>query len=65
MADHQLQVKFTQKETNFGIGIPKGEAGLKTWLYQCVKTNFDNKMLRHIYRQYHNAELPDDLTSRW
>jgi len=36
----------------------------KTWLDQWVKTNFDNKVLRDIYRQYHNAELPDDLTSR-
>jgi polar amino acid transport system substrate-binding protein len=29
-----------------------------------VKTNFDNKVLRDIYRKFHNAELPDDLTSR-
>jgi polar amino acid transport system substrate-binding protein len=64
MADHPLQVKFTQKETNLGIGIPKGEANLKAWLDQWVKTNFDNKVLRDIYSKYHNAALPDDLTSR-
>lgn len=64
MAANPLQVKFTQKETNLGIGIPKGETALKDWLDQWVKTNFDNKVLRDIYRNYHNAELPDDLTSR-
>ncbi len=64
MTANPLQVKFTQKETNLGIGIPKGETALKGWLDQWVKTNFDNKILRDIYRKYHNAELPDDLTSR-
>jgi polar amino acid transport system substrate-binding protein len=64
MPDHPLKVKFTQKETVLGIGIPKGETALKGWLDQWVKTNFDNKALRDIYRKYHNAELPDDLTSR-
>ncbi|WP_267552242.1 transporter substrate-binding domain-containing protein [Rhizobium rhizogenes] len=64
LGDHPLQVKFTQKETVLGIGIPKGETALKGWLDQWVKTNFDNKVLRDIYRKYHNAELPDDLTSR-
>ncbi len=64
MTANPLQVKFTQKETNLGIGIPKVETALKGWLDQWVKTNFDNKVLRDIYRNYHNAELPDDLTSR-
>lgn len=59
-----LQIKFTQAETNLGIGIPKGEANLKAWLDQWVKTNFDNGTLRDIYRKFHNSELPDNLTSR-
>jgi polar amino acid transport system substrate-binding protein len=64
MTANPLQIKFTQKETNLGIGIPKGETALKGWLDGWVKTNFDNKVLRDIYRKFHNAELPDDLTSR-
>jgi polar amino acid transport system substrate-binding protein len=64
MANSPLQTKFVEKETVLGIGIPKGETGMKTWLDQWVKTNFDNKVLRGIYRKYHNADLPDDLTSR-
>jgi polar amino acid transport system substrate-binding protein len=64
MAGNPLQLKFTQKETNLGIGIPKGETALKGWLDGWVKTNFDNKVLRDIYRKFHNAELPDDLTAR-
>ena len=64
MASNPLETKFIQKETVLGIGIPKGETALKEWLDKWVKTNFDNKVLRDIYREFHNAELPDDLTSR-
>jgi polar amino acid transport system substrate-binding protein len=64
MASNPLETKFIQKETVLGIGIPKGETALKEWLDKWVKTNFENKVLRDIYRKFHNAELPDDLTSR-
>lgn len=56
--------KFTQAETNLGIGLAKGNPEMKAWLDKWVKTNFDNKKLRDIYREFHNSELPDDLTSR-
>jgi len=59
-----LEIKFVQAETNLGIGIGKGETNLKAFLDGWVKTNFDNKVLRDIYRKFHNSELPDDLTSR-
>lgn len=59
-----IETKFTQRETNLGIGIPKGEANLKGWLDNWVKTNFDNGNIRKVFTQFHNRDLPDDLTSR-
>ncbi|MDG4674807.1 transporter substrate-binding domain-containing protein [Shinella sp. 838] len=59
-----IETKFTQAETNLGIGIAKGEANLKTWLDDWVKTNFENGTIRKVFTQFHNRELPDDLTSR-
>ncbi|MBK3745256.1 transporter substrate-binding domain-containing protein [Paraburkholderia aspalathi] len=59
-----LNTKFTQKETNLGIGIAKGEDNLKSWLDTWVKTNFDNGKLRDVYREFHGTELPDGLPAR-
>lgn len=59
-----LETKFTQAETNLGIGIAKGEANLQAWLNEWVKTNFDNGTLRDLFTEFHNRDLPDDLTSR-
>lgn len=53
---------FTPKETSIGIGIRKGETALKKELARrWVKTNFENKVLRDVYRRA--TKLPDDLTS--
>ncbi|MGH6763958.1 MAG: transporter substrate-binding domain-containing protein [Phyllobacterium sp.] len=59
-----LETKFTQAETNLGIGIAKGEDNLRGWLDTWVKENFDNGKLRDVFRKFHDRELPDDLTSR-
>lgn len=59
-----LETKFTQAETNLGIGIAKGETNLKAWLDDWVKTNFDNGNVRKIFTEFHDRDLPDDLTSR-
>ncbi|MGH9915337.1 MAG: transporter substrate-binding domain-containing protein [Pyrinomonadaceae bacterium] len=59
-----LELKFTQKETNLGIALPKGEKPLQDGLNNWVKTNFANGTLRTVFKEFHNRDLPDDLTSR-
>lgn len=59
-----VEIKFIQKETNLGIGLPKGNPELLDWVNTWVKTNFENGKLREIFTTYQHRELPDDLTSR-
>ncbi len=59
-----IEIKFIQKETNLGIGLPKDNPELLAWLNGWVKTNFENKKLREIFTTYQHRELPDDLMSR-
>ncbi|MDH2327029.1 transporter substrate-binding domain-containing protein [Cereibacter sp. SYSU M97828] len=59
-----MEIKFVQKETNLGIGIPKNNPELKAWLDEWVVTNFEDGTIRTLFTQFHNRDLPDDLTSR-
>lgn len=59
-----MEIKFVQKETNLGIGIPKNNPELTAWLNEWVTTNFDDGTIRTLFTQFHNRDLPDDLTSR-
>lgn len=63
-ASNPLETKFVQKETNLGIGIPKGNPELVAWTDEWVKTNFENGKLRDVFTKFHNRDLPDDLASR-
>lgn len=59
-----MEIKFVQKETNLGIGIPKNNPELTAWLNEWVATNFEDGTIRTLFTQFHNRDLPDDLTSR-
>ena len=59
-----LETKFVQKENNLGIGIAKGNPELLEWTNDWVRTNFDNGRLREVFTEFHDRDLPDDLTSR-
>lgn len=59
-----IEIKFIQKETNLGIGVPKDNPELLAWVNTWVKSNFENKKLRGIFTTFQHRDLPDDLTSR-
>lgn len=59
-----IEIKFIQKETDLGIGLPQGNPELLDWVNDWVKTNFDNGRLREVFKTYQHRDLPDDLTSR-
>lgn len=59
-----MEIKFVQKETNLGVGIPKGNPELQAWMNDWIVTNFADGELREVFTQFHNRDLPDDLTSR-
>ncbi len=59
-----MEIKFVQKETNLGVGIPKGNPELQAWLNDWITTNFEDGTIRTLFTEFHNRDLPDDLTSR-
>ncbi|MGU3575230.1 transporter substrate-binding domain-containing protein [Brucellaceae bacterium C25G] len=59
-----IEIKFIQKETNLGIGLPKDNPELLEWTNEWVKTNFENGKLREVFKKHQNRDLPDDLLSR-
>lgn len=59
-----IEIKFVQKETNLGIGVPKDNPELLAWVNTWVKSNVENKKLREIFTKFQHRDLPDDLTSR-
>lgn len=59
-----MEIKFVQKETNLGVGLPKGNPELQAWMNEWITTNFADGTLRELFTQFHDRDLPDDLTSR-
>lgn len=59
-----IEIKFIQKETNLGIGLPQGNPQLLAWTNEWVKTNFENGKLREVFKTFQHRDLPDDLLSR-
>lgn len=59
-----VEIKFIQKETLLGIGMPQGNPELLAWVNDWVKTNFENGRLREVFQTYQHRDLPDDLISR-
>jgi len=59
-----MEIKFVQRETNLGMGLPKGNPELQAWLNGWITENFEDGTLRELFTQFHNRDLPDDLTSR-
>lgn len=59
-----MEIKFVQKETNLGVGLPKGNPELQAWVNDWITTHFADGTLRELFTQFHDRDLPDDLTSR-
>jgi hypothetical protein len=45
-----MEVKFTFRTVDFGVGIRKGDTRMKEWVDQRVATNLKNGKLDGIYR---------------
>ncbi|WP_435164598.1 transporter substrate-binding domain-containing protein [Falsirhodobacter sp. 1013] len=59
-----MEIKFVQKETNLGVGLPKGNPELQAWVNDWITTHFADGTLRELFTRFHDRDLPDDLTSR-
>lgn len=58
----QMEVKFVMKVNMLGFGLRKGEPKLKEKIDAWVRTNLNNGKLNAIYKKFHGADLPDNVT---
>jgi polar amino acid transport system substrate-binding protein len=58
----QMEVKFVMKVNMLAVGFRKGEAKLKDRVDAWIRTNLKNGKLNAIYKKFHGADLPDDVT---
>ncbi len=58
----QMEVKFVMKVNMLAVGFKKGEAKLKEKVDAWVRTNLKNGKLNAIYKKFHGADLPDEVT---
>ena len=58
----QMEPKFTMKVNMLAIGLRKNEPRLKARLDDFVKAQLKSGELNTIYRKFHGADLPADVT---
>ena len=58
----QMETKFVMKVNMLAVGFRKGEDKLKTKVDAWVRTNLKNGKLNAIYKKFHGADLPDEVT---
>lgn len=58
----QMEPKFTMKINMLAIGLRKNEPRLKERLDSFIKTELKSGELNRIYKKYHGADLPVELT---
>ncbi len=58
----QMEVKFVMKVNMLAVGFRKGEAKLKDQVDAWIRTNLKNGKLNAIYKKFHGADLPDEVT---
>jgi polar amino acid transport system substrate-binding protein len=58
----QMEVKFLMKVNMLAVGIRKGEPHLKERIDAWVRTNLKNGKLNAIYKKFHGADLPEEVT---
>ncbi|MDB5829592.1 MAG: amino acid transporter [Variovorax sp.] len=58
----QMEVKFVMKVNMLAVGFRKGETKLKDKVDAWVRTNLKNGKLNAIYKKFHGADLPDEVT---
>lgn len=58
----QMEVKFIMKTYMLAIGLRKGEPRLKDKIDAWVRANLKNGQLNAIYKKFHGADLPEDVT---
>jgi polar amino acid transport system substrate-binding protein len=58
----QMETKFVMKVNMLAIGFRKGEDKLKAKVDAWVRTNLKNGKLNAIYKKFHGADLPDEVT---
>ena len=58
----QMEVKFVMKVNVLAVGFKKGEVKLKEKVDAWVRTNLKNGKLNAIYKKFHGADLPDEVT---
>lgn len=44
-----MEIKFVQKETNLGVGLPKGNPELQAWVNDWITTHFADGTLRELF----------------
>ncbi len=58
----QMEVKFVMKVNMLAVGLRKGEDRLKAKVDDSIRANLKNGKLNAIYRKFHGADLPDEVT---
>ncbi|MGO4390502.1 transporter substrate-binding domain-containing protein [Variovorax sp. M-6] len=58
----QMETKFVMKVNMLAVGFRKGEDKLKAKVDAWVRTNLKNGKLNAIYKKFHGADLPDEVT---
>jgi polar amino acid transport system substrate-binding protein len=58
----QMEVKFLMKVNMLAVGVRKGEPRLKERIDGWVRTNLKNGKLNAIYKKFHGADLPEEVT---
>lgn len=60
----QIEAKFIFTQFPVGIGLRKGDAELKAYLDQWVKTRMADGKLNAIYRKFHGTDLPEQIRTQ-
>jgi polar amino acid transport system substrate-binding protein len=58
----QMEVKFTMKVNMLAVGLRKGEPKLKEKIDGWIRVNLRNGKLNAIYKKFHGADLPEEVT---
>ncbi|AYM14765.1 MULTISPECIES: transporter substrate-binding domain-containing protein [Agrobacterium] len=56
-----LEAKIVLRTNLHGIGMKKGEDGLRAWVDAWVKTNMQNGTLPKLYKDYQGIDLPEGV----
>jgi polar amino acid transport system substrate-binding protein len=57
-----MEVKFVMKVNMLAVGLRKDEARLKDKVDGWVRANLKNGKLDAIYKKFHGADLPEEVT---